>query len=283
MKKTFLAAFILAFAAHICWAQVFPFVDDFSTHTNFSLVKAPWKTKNFNVYARGTGSPASFCAQTGLSTFGRFDSLITPTLGIVPANTVLSFNYRIVQYLGGTPLATTLVANDKFNVEISTNGGASWTILSALTPAADVSFTNKSIPLSAYTGQNVKIRFYCERATSATNDYTFHLDDFAVQVATTTENRAVKENNLIVFPNPVNNELNIKIVNFTGNAIVQLIDLAGRLVATKSLQFTDGTATQLLANEFRANGFSAKNLPQGVYFLIVKTETDYFTQKVAFF
>lgn len=118
MKNIFSLFLFLCFFANHSVAQVFPFVDDFSTQVNLTLVRAPWKTKNFNVYARGTGTPASLAVQSGLSTFGRFDSLISPVIGPITSTTQLTFNYRIVGYIGSTPTTVTMVAADNFNVGI---------------------------------------------------------------------------------------------------------------------------------------------------------------------
>jgi len=73
-----------------------------------------------------------------------------------------------------------------------------------------------------------------------------------------------------IYPNPNNGELNISLKDFEGSINLRIVDLSGR-----ELMHTNFTAT---GNDFNFPVDCTK-LPQGNYFLKIKTESGSFTQK----
>jgi len=104
----------------------------------------------------------------------------SPKIGNVGANSVLTFDYRIVNYSSYPTVATTLGTGDKVDVLISTDCGTSFSTLYTInntTHTPSTSFVNKSFDLSAYSGSPVIIKF---AGTWATGDYYVDIDNFSV-------------------------------------------------------------------------------------------------------
>jgi hypothetical protein len=104
------------------------------------------------------GDDTTMTFQTGSRTFG---ALTSPVL-ILSAAPSLEFDYFKKTEGGST--------YDKLTVEISTDSGSTWTVLSTL-PDFDTGFSFQQIDLAAYANQPVHIRFYFDSKDSVGNDY----------------------------------------------------------------------------------------------------------------
>ncbi|HPT04586.1 MAG TPA: BNR-repeat neuraminidase N-terminal domain-containing protein, partial [Bacteroidales bacterium] len=106
----------------------------------------------------------------------------TPCFGNIPSTCFLEFDYRIVNWSSYPATATTLGATDKIEIQISTDNGATYTTIYTINQSNHVtstSFATKSIDLSAYAGQNVKLKYLL---TWGAGDYYVDVDNFHVYV-----------------------------------------------------------------------------------------------------
>jgi hypothetical protein len=99
---------------------------------------------------------------TGVQNFGAL-TLTDVTLSETPS---LSFYY----FLDNECSVGTTCTYDKLTVELSTDGGAGWTVLDDL-PHASTVFEARSVDLSAHAGATVQLRFNFDTIDSAANTY----------------------------------------------------------------------------------------------------------------
>jgi len=107
-----------------------------------------------------------------------------PLAGSITANSYLSFHYRFVDYLGFPYVATTLGVNDKLEIQVSTDDGATFTTFHTIdytNHTATTVFTNKAVSLAAYAGDFIRIKFLC---TWESGDYYFDLDNVLIEDGT---------------------------------------------------------------------------------------------------
>ena len=274
MKKTVTILGLLAICASAAIAQTYPFFDDFESYGGFGtalkVATTPWNSKNFYVY-QPRGSNNSKGAQSGLSSNSRFDSLVSPLIGPISATTQLSFNYRLVEYIGSSPLNTILQPGDAFEVQVTQNDGASYTTVASLNANTTSAYLSQSVNLSAYEGRLIKFRFYGQLNTTANRSVYFHIDDVVVADAVST-NRVADNATLTVYPNPLySNSLQLNLPDAaTGKATVIIADLLGKNMATQTLDITASRTANLPI----PSGLS------GAYFVTLQTENGRFTQKV---
>jgi len=111
-------------------------------------------------------------------------NVFTPTINGVDTHTALTFAYRIVNWTNnwnGNLTATTLSANEKVFIEVSTTGSnGTYTVLQEINStnhSPSTAFTVLGLPLSAYNAQDVNIRF---RAVWTTGSWYLVLDNVLV-------------------------------------------------------------------------------------------------------
>jgi len=231
--------------------------------------------------AGGFGQSTS-CAKIDFwtSPTGNIDNLYTPPLNLSGSTTAfVLFNYAYAQY--------NTASNDGFNVEVSTNCGASWNSVwskagtALATRAATTS--NYSAPaagdwkstyadLTAYAGQaNVFVRFH------AISDYgnNAYIDDIQIvqnnnnSITETTENASV-----IIYPNPFNDFTNIRL------NLIQPSSVNYRVFnATGSLVYSEDAGNLNIGNHsFR---FNSDNLTSGIYFIQIMVGNEMITKKIS--
>ncbi len=137
-------------------------------------------TQTAGVIDSSTGRPARsgswkawLCGYGTTHTDYIYQSVTIPSTA---ASATLTFWIRI-----DSSETTTSIAYDKFNVQISNNGGASYTTLATYSNLNEnFSYVQKSFDVTAYRGQTIRVRFY------ATEDITlqtsFVVDDTALNV-----------------------------------------------------------------------------------------------------
>jgi len=84
----------------------------------------------------------------------------------------------------------------------------------------------------------------------------------------TTQSRQLSEANIITYPNPVSDKLSIDLNGLTGNAIISILTLEGKLLKE---QKTNGTNTVIL---------NLHQLPQGIYLCRYSSITEIKTVKI---
>lgn len=137
---------------------------------------ADWATDG--IVGTGHGSPSSVLYQNLWSVVPDF-TVISSKVGPISTGDELKLMYRYVDFGGSNP-ATTLGVGDTMGVFISTDCGASFTLIDAI-HAGNHTATTEMTPLiydlSAYDGQEIVVAIY---AVWGTGDYFLDLDNFYI-------------------------------------------------------------------------------------------------------
>ena len=123
--------------------------------------------------------------------------LVTPAINLTGiANPMLSIDLAFTAYSGSSPAAVSNIADDKFMVIISTDGGTTWSEANAtkwmiadsvtagvadydLTALSHTDYQTFIIDLTPYVGNTIRIAFYGE-STASGGDNNLHLDNVYV-------------------------------------------------------------------------------------------------------
>ncbi|MDD4142582.1 MAG: T9SS type A sorting domain-containing protein, partial [Bacteroidales bacterium] len=80
-----------------------------------------------------------------------------------------------------------------------------------------------------------------------------------------------EDNGINIYPNPTDGELTIEISDYRGEVQVSVIDNSGKLCAILS---------KLLTKSERKIFLDLESYPAGVYFIVVKKQGTFYTEKV---
>jgi hypothetical protein len=209
------------------------------------------------------------------------EAIITPMDFTSVTNVSLQFDLAYAYY---TDSNGDLV--DSLDVMISTDCGVTWTSLyydggvsmatagglgSAFTPTS-AQWTTKCINLNAYAGQSqvlIKFKSICGYGNN------LYIDNIAVQntICTVGITEASSDNNMDVYPNPVNMTANINLnLANTANVTVEVYTVSGALVST--------TNQGKLAAGKNVIVLDAANLADGMYFVKVIAGESIITKKI---
>lgn len=172
--------------------------------------------------ATGTGASATNLYKNlyGSSASGTFSTISVGPLNA--ANYELSFDYKQSNYNGTfAPLASW----GNFEVQISTDFGASWTTIGTVNNEAGTgSYIKKTYSLAAYQNQFVKVRINAARTAG---DFDLSFDNFEIKAGTLSTLETIKDK-LRIYPNPavsfVRIESREKVKSF------ELYNVSGQLV-----------------------------------------------------
>jgi hypothetical protein len=190
-------------------------------------------------------------------TAGDQASLITPKVGGITANHKLRFQHAYASYAGEA---------DGLKVFVSTNCGTSWTNIFDKAGSALATAPNKTsrffpqptewypneISLASYAGQDVVFKFECNSAYGNN----LWLDNVHVGTNAMGENE-LELGKAHVYPNPARDAIKVLVAAAeAGDAVVEVFNLNGQLVAASSEAVTAGT------NELNMN---VSGLANGIY------------------
>ena len=249
-KKLLLIIGLAAFSfIELTNAQTFPFLQNFDTCTAF---RPPYfwsySTAPFNIYpTHGVGGSQALSRE--LSSFSITDSIISPLIGPITTSAEFSFDYRIVNYIGSTPVAYNLVAGDKIEIKIIFGGNTSTAL--TIDPGNHINnsaFAGKSVNLSSYTGGSINIMI---KITGTTDDFFVDIDNFNVQNITSVNQVNKNKNYILLFPNPVSELLNI---SSEQSCRIKIFNSQGQLMAEEKIAEPIKT-------------LPVKNFPAGLYFV----------------
>ena len=167
-----------------CWNMYSGRFDD-ATGTATLTSGSGWSTNTY-------GMNGSKNIKTNIYGTTCFKWIVTPQLNIT-ANAALMFDYSLTDYGNNNPIESlTNVADDRFVVLITTNGGSTWTPLAKWgsdTVRDDYDYATipntpnaMEISLADYAGQTVRIAFYGESTVSG-GDNDMHVDNVFVATA----------------------------------------------------------------------------------------------------
>ncbi len=179
-----------------------PYLRDFNTSPSEWTLSGFSRTTNH-------GTSGSYGLGSHLSSSSG-SSALSPLIGSISADTYLSFHYRIVENSGYPVYSTTLGSEDKIEIQVSTDDGATYSTINTINNAShtpSVEFNNKMINLAAYNGDFIRIRFLC---TWGSGDYYVDIDNFLIEDGTNmsyTSSTSNQPNTSNLAINSMNNEI----------------------------------------------------------------------------
>ncbi|MBL0047299.1 MAG: T9SS type A sorting domain-containing protein [Bacteroidetes bacterium] len=226
----------------------------------------PGGTSSNWVSQNNLGGIGNVSARVNLFSNTAFEWMMSDNLNI-ENNSNLKFSVAVTNY-NSVNQSDTMGSDDALFVKISTDCGATWTNLMTLTSSSGLNniLTQKTISLSAYSGQEVKIAFVaCDGSIDNTNDYDLHLDDIVISSINITAVKNEEERNLEmnVYPNPTDVG-NINVSVKAGNReefLIVLLDIFGNMVYSKVVITSDNGQ---VAKAINPNA----DLPKGVYYVV---------------
>ena len=250
---------------------------------NFSGYSGTNLTATTNIWheASGTtplGTASNWVSQNNLGAIGNVSArinLFSNTANewilsdniYIENNSTLKFSVAVTNY-NSVLQGDTMGSDDALLVKISTDCGTSWSNLMVLNSqsALSNSLTQKTISLSSYAGQEVKIAFVAtDGSIDNTNDYDLHLDDIVVSSTNITGIRQVesRELDMNVYPNPTNaGNINMNVTAGSREEfLVVLLDIFGNMLYSKiAITSDDGHVTKAIN--------PGADLPKGVYYVV---------------
>lgn len=265
-------------------AQTFPFLEDFNSTPDSTLpsgwtavqdygmsVPTPSPYNPYITVYSNQGVSNSKAAVLGLfSTAAVRDSLFTPLIGPITANTIFNVDYKFVQEngsWGGTMFPTNVgpYSAGSFNypyftepvpwigtfkiVIINTANNNQTTIfqIDSTNHTPSLAYSQQTFNLGSFAGQNIKIAFIFSGISSEFSPAGISeiwLDDISVNDFTTTGVNELQKENTNVFPNPTQDELTI---SSNETVEVTIYDITGRSVHTENI--SEAQHTIHLANQ----------------------------------
>lgn len=138
--------------------------------------------------------------------------------------------------------------------------------ISDFSPSSDVTLDSVTFTIPVTSLENLKRYLVYIRAVDETGNKGFFVSDTIVYHGTTgLEDRIYLAPELMIFPNPVSDMLNLKFIalNNSSNYIIRLYDVAGRIVMEKELLFSKSEYALL----------ETSGLKPGVYQIVIFTTT----------
>lgn len=255
MKHIFFSLFLALSLQFTSVAQTILWEEGFESYQGFGDSPVGF-SGDLKVYL-GHGNPSGkgFCAQH--STFNAKDSSVTPVINNVLANSFFTFDYRFATYTGVTPTFDFPLINESVQFfvaeENATDWGAALLTINAANDTAAIPFRSRSINLSAFVGQNIKIKIRSNNPS--TRDYWMDLDNLKVSSAdnSTGIQQSKNETDFTFYPNPANDILTIQSAE---GAQLELINMLGAVVTKKSITSPKFT-------------LDVEQFPRGIYYLKV--------------
>jgi hypothetical protein len=229
-----------------CWEEG----DNTDIATGPNGTNGAWTTDGF------LNNGTSGAARINLYTTFANDWLVSPTFDLSAGNLGLAFDVGVTTFSGTTAIA--MGSDDEVQVLISNDDGATWNTLETFNAGNTPSNTGdaKLYDLSGYTSATTKFAFWASEGTvDDPEDYNFFIDNFSVDVYASLGIDDLQQiEGFVMYPNPVNDVLNISAKNTIEN--LQIINMLGQVVKTSSPN----------KNSFQLN---ISNLNTGIYFVKV--------------
>ncbi len=222
----------------------------------------------------GLNATGNITARINLFTTTRNEWILGPKVLATPGS-FLSFDAAVTDWNSITA-PDVMGSDDRVRVMISTDCGASYTPIFTLSAANNlgVSFTNFSIPLGAYAGQEIIIGFLAQDGpVDDLEDYDFHLDNINIYnaaaqdggvtaILSPTANACLSNNEPIVVTvhnfgfNPITNFPVTAFISGPVNSTVTS-NFTGTLAPNTSASFTIGTANMNPSGTYTINALTS--------------------------
>ena len=281
MKKLLFVSSILM-GSLLLNAQTYPFSENFNAVvTSGSPATGPlptgWTTtSNFMVYANHGTFNSNACSAE-LNNAHPKDTLVTPLIGPVSANTKIYLQYRFVNAALYPSTGATLGAGDQVTIDAYAFGMWNANIATVPNPSvATTSFTTYTYACSLCgslpAGTSVQLRLDIARAT-ANADWFIDIDN--IQVADNVagiQYNALNPPALLVYPNPSTGNFTVWLKNYQANNSVEVsvYNYIGQKVKTV-------TAQGAVNNQIQVNSLG---LEKGMYLVEVKSGDEIAKSKI---
>ncbi|OED45150.1 hypothetical protein AB832_01500 [Flavobacteriaceae bacterium (ex Bugula neritina AB1)] len=193
-----------------------------------------------------------------------FDKHIVSPPIILPSTYDLQLSFNYFFHAGGGVISPGVNA---LRIDISTDNGNSWETLNQISNVINPTFwVFKSLPLSRYRGNCIKIRF--TNINHPRQPGHKSIDHIQITRLNSSKTQLSQKDNISLHPNPVNNQLHVTIPNS----------------ATKnqySYKITNVSGSEILrgTSEQNTRGIDVSQLPRGIYFITIINDTIAFTKK----
>ena len=134
-----------------------PYTEDFEV----GVLPLEWTTDEDVIVANEHGN-TSFVLYNNMWSGDPTFEAVSPRIGLIEQGDSLVFDYRIVDFTGGGTIGTTLGEMDNIIVQISTDCGVNYDnvlVIDQNNHQTSVGLTTINIPLSAYAGEYIRVRF----------------------------------------------------------------------------------------------------------------------------
>jgi len=217
-------------------AQVFPYLQDFESYASFSPPN-DWTNSAapFNVYpTHGVGNSKALTRQ--FFSLSLRDSIISPAIGPIAIPSTLFFEYRLVNYIGSTPLAYNIAPGDEINIVILDGVNPPNTVLTINSSNhIDASaFAFQFVDLIPYAGSVINIMISVK---SGGGDFFVDIDNFNIDQISGMDEK-LEANFLKLYPNPVESELQVS--TLMSNTLF-IYDNTGKLVRQENINESQKT------------------------------------------
>ena len=256
-----------------------PLTQNFAS-TTFPPAKWAAVSPDLITWERGAAGSGSSKLSFYNSPYGQIDDLYMESLDLTGVdNLALTFDVAHAKYDNNSGLG------DRLQVQISTNCGTSWTTIYNKAGSYDLStapnttgqfspsasqWRNETVDLVGYSSQEeVLIRF---RGISGYGN-NLYIDNINLDKSTASIKETEVANTLIIYPNPVTEELNIEFtLTETTDVLINIYDITGRIVDTYSLGLTSQGNHNL--------NIDASYWSSGIYNLSVTTNAGVATKRI---
>lgn len=250
---------------HITQSQGITWSDNFESYEGTGSIP-PTFGGGMRVYsAHGTGNSKALCIQ--FSSFKQTDSTVTPLIGPIPSGSFFNFDYRFAAYVGGQAFNGYALNSDKVEVYVAADGqtfGQPLLSIDASNHSPSVDFSSRSVDLSSFEGQSIRIKIRGQRGNPA--DYFFDTDNFQVSQTNSLNTSLIPD--FIIYPNPSEDRLVMLQFPVPVKEIqVEVLNIVGAVVLKKRAY---GQRIEL----------DTENLPKGVYYVKVGNRTKKLIKKL---
>ncbi|SHG68295.1 Por secretion system C-terminal sorting domain-containing protein [Chryseobacterium arachidis] len=247
------------------------------TFTTIPTTPAPWKEEFLtSTYPQGWtngANPFELGTQRGATGIGNsarnlnknlYLGIPTGSFNTIAVGPLATNNYELSFYYKQTDYESPfnpLTNWGNFDVQISTNFGASWTTIGTVNNEAGTgNYIKKTYSLAGYQGQFVQVKIVANRTAG---DFDLSFDDFEIKENQTLATQEVSKNTVKIYPNPTTSL--IKIDSKEKVKSYELYNVSG----------------QLINKGGRAHEISLDSFNTGLYILKITLETNQtFIQKV---
>lgn len=244
-------------------AALAPLTQNF-TATNFPYAEYKVSSATNKNWAYSSGTMKYDCYNYSDGSKG--DLSIEPVNLSSLTNPSLTFDVAYRGYTAATP------ENDKLEVYVSTNCGATWTSVynkqgatlstgatqtGAFTPASTSDWRNETVSLASVSGQSEVFIKYVGTSNYGNNMY---IDNINISNAASLSESEIA--GLNVYPNPATDAVNVSFEAANTDYSISLMDLQGRVITSQEL--TNATGTQLIS-------FATTSVAKGSYIVSIKS------------